>query len=86
MEDALVDQAAAIRSRADFVEFVRELSANFIEHPEIWANDRLDVFLSAMAAWVEDSDGYFASTRQSVPVSLDWKHIAEMLLAASIYE
>jgi DNA polymerase III delta prime subunit len=55
-------------------------------HPEEWENKTLGDFLDALSAWVEDMDGYYQNNSRAMPESLDWKNIAEMLLAAKYYE
>jgi hypothetical protein len=42
--------------------------------------------LEALAAWVEDMDGYYLNQGKAVPEKPDWKHVADMLMAAKLYE
>jgi len=49
-------------------------------------NDTLDSFLEALAAWTDEMDGYYRNMNEDAPVTLQWKTIADMLMAASIYE
>lgn len=48
-----------ISNREDFVLFVYELSKSFRTNPESWENKDLGAYLEALAAWVEDMDGYY---------------------------
>jgi hypothetical protein len=76
----------SVNSREDFITFLEKLRANFLEHPDEWKNSSLEDFLEAMAAWVEDMDGYYENNELPVPVVPSWKSVAEMLIAAKIYE
>ena len=82
----LPGQAAEVRSREQFVEFVRALRRDLVEHPESWENADLPRFLDAMAAWLTDMDGYFSNVGQQVPQQPDWHLLGTMLMAARTYE
>ena len=82
----LESQVDTIRSREDFIVFLRSLSRSLIDFPNDWENANLEDFLNALAAWVEDMDGYFANRGEPTPQTPDWKLIGQMLLAARIYE
>lgn len=79
-------QVNSISSRDDLVIFVRFLSDSLKKSPNEWENTTLDSFLNALAAWVEDMDGYFENRGESPPLVPDWKLVGKMLLAAMIYE
>jgi hypothetical protein len=76
----------AIGSRDEFVAFIGALRHDLSVRPEDWQNTTLDGFLEALAAWVQDMDGYYENNCLPVPSALNWKNIAEMLLAAKQYE
>ena len=80
------EQVDEIKTKADFVEFVRALGADLQANPEAWENATLDRYLSALASWLEDSDGYYQNQGRAVPTSPSWKNVAEMLMAAKTYE
>ena len=82
----LHQRALAIRSRADFVEFVRELAHSLQQSPEGLENRDLPSYLEALAAWVEDMDGYYRNRGETPPEPPGWKAFAQMLLAARVYE
>ena len=82
----LHERVAGIRSKADLVEFVRALSEDLRAKPEDWENRTLERYLSALASWLEDSDGYYKNQGRAVPVSPSWQNVAEILIAAKIYE
>jgi hypothetical protein len=80
------EKISGISTRGDFVSFVFELSKNYREDPESWQNKDLGAYLEALAAWVEDMDGYYLNQGQLVPEKPDWKVVADMLIAAKFYE
>lgn len=47
---------------------------------------RLSGFLRAWADWLRDMDGYFVNRSLPVPESPSWQFVAQMLLAARVYE
>jgi hypothetical protein len=75
-----------IKTKNDFISFVYELRKNYKENSESWENDDIGTFLGALAAWVEDMDGFYLNQNQSIHQKLDWKIIADMLSAAKSYE
>jgi hypothetical protein len=74
-----------VRTRDDFVALVRSLIANVEDAPEEWENVTLPAYLEALAAWVEDRDGYYQNRGEPVP-DVSWKAVADILLAAKVYE
>jgi hypothetical protein len=82
----LDEHTNSIRSRADFVAFVKALSKDFRDNPATWENASLESFLEALGAWVEDMDGYYINQGKPVPQQPDWKVAADMLMAAKMYE
>ena len=82
----LHEQAAAIKTREDLVEFVVALQVDLLSHPERWENASLDRFLGALASWIEDMDGYYLNQGKPSPETPGWRTIGEMLAAARIYE
>ena len=79
-------QVEAINTREDFVAFVRSLALSIKADPGTWDNLDLESFLDALAAWVEDMDGYFENRGESCPQSPSWKLAGQMLCAARVYE
>ena len=82
----LIEHQNSICLREDFVAFVKALSKDLHDNPESWENDNLERFLEALSSWVEDMDGYYLNQGQSVPQQPDWKVVADMLMAAKMYE
>jgi len=75
-----------IDSRHALVAFVRLLRNDLKENPEYWENDSLERYLNAMAAWVEDMDGYYQNQNMSMPEVIEWGVFGQILLAARVYE
>jgi hypothetical protein len=81
-----LETAAKTESRSDFVTFVRALRRSLEEEPTQWEHQDLSSYLEALAAWVEDMDGYFQSVEQDPPDRPSWRLLAQMLAAARVYE
>jgi hypothetical protein len=84
---------ADINARADHIGdkqalsfFLAELADDLLESPEDWENADLETFLRAMSAWLQDSDGYFLARGEQPPRDPTWYLIAEIFLAARVYE
>jgi hypothetical protein len=82
----LHEQVAQVDSKQALAEFVEALREDLQSNPAEWENATLDRFLGALASWIEDSDGYYINHSRPVPTSPSWRNIAEMLVAAKIYE
>jgi len=82
----LQEQAEKIHTRDDLVLFIRHLVQDLRTCPERWENTSLEAYLAAMAAWVQEMDGYYRNRGETVPQHPTWKHLREILLAARIYE
>ena len=82
----LREQVEKIQTRDDFVTFMYHLVRDLRTYPEHWDNTSLDAYLTALAAWVQDMDGYYYNRGEESPQHLMWKHVGEILLAARIYE
>lgn len=75
-----------VKTKADFIVFLNELSKNHKSSMDEWKNKRLDGFLNAMAVWVEDREAFNQSNNVQEPPDIPWGFIANMFLAAKIYE
>lgn len=75
-----------IQSREDFLRFLRLLADDLKSNPDSWENANLPRFLEALAAWIEDMDGYYLNQKQSVPEKPDWQVLRDMFMAARVYE
>lgn len=82
----LNDRLDAIKTRKEFVAFVHELLHHLQATPSEWENLSLESYLEALAAWVEDCEGFYANRGEKVPQDPNWKFLGEALLAARVYE
>jgi hypothetical protein len=80
------EYVSQVGNKADLVEFVRALANDLTTNREEWENPTLEMYLVALASWLEDSDGYYRNQGRPVPVDPSWRDVAEMLMAARIYE
>jgi hypothetical protein len=55
-------------------------------NPQAWEHRDLGSFLEALAAWVEDMDGYYDSQKLGKPKDINWQFMTDALMAARIYE
>ncbi|MGW0821644.1 DUF7660 family protein [Streptomyces sp. NPDC002845] len=51
-----------------------------------WENRTLDRFLDALAAWIDDSPGWYRNFAKGLPEEGDWTFLARALQAATLYE
>lgn len=82
----LAEHNNSIRSREDFVAFVKALRKDLHDNPASWENSTLEHFLEALGGWVEDMDGYYVNQGKPVPQQPDWKVVGDILMAAKMYE
>lgn len=79
------DELAGVRTREDFVTVTRRLAASLNDSPEEWENPTLPRYLDALAAWIEDMDGFYERRGEIAP-EIPWKVFAEIIVAAKYYE
>ena len=82
----LAERARAVHTREDLAAFVAELKADFDANRGDWTNADLASFLEAMAAWVQDMDSYYQNTGQRPAELPPWRIVADILMAARMYE
>jgi hypothetical protein len=76
-----------VSTREDLVDFVRLMSV-VAASPESddWENRSLPRFLEALSAWLGSMSGYYRNQGLEVPDLPTWRLVADMLVAATIYE
>ena len=82
----LTEKANTVQTREDFISLVHLLVQDLKENPNEWESNDLESFLRAIAAWVEDMNGYYQSQGLPLPHQPDWKLFGQILVAAKIYE
>ncbi|WEH16490.1 hypothetical protein [Streptomyces sp. VNUA24] len=75
-----------VDSREDLAAFVRALHRSHIEEGHSWENADLASFLEALAAWIDDADGWYSNAGRNLPASGDWSFFARALQTATTYE
>ncbi|MET9170206.1 hypothetical protein ABZX64_03870 [Streptomyces misionensis] len=75
-----------VGSREDLAAFVRFLRRSHAEERSSWENADLPGFLDALAAWIDDADGWYGNTGRELPPGGDWTFFARALQAATMYE
>jgi hypothetical protein len=65
---------------------VRVLAEQFRRQPEKWENADLAAYFEAMAAWVDDMEGFYRNRGETVPDQPTWNTLQDMLQAARVYE
>ena len=80
------EELQTIEGKEDLVAFIRGLASSLTQTPQEWENADLRSYLSALAAWIDDMEGYYYQAGEPMPTQPTWRTIAQMLKAASIYE
>lgn len=88
-----------VRSRTDFIEFVRTLARDFDENRDEWESEKVGDYLEATAAWLEDAVprsawsmevdpplGPFTAHFPELRDDPSWELFARALQAGSVYE
>ena len=76
-----------VKSRLDLAEFVAQLQADLIAHPEQWENADLSHFLEALSQYLVDVPGYCKNVAPDLyPEQASWRLFATVLMGASVYE
>ena len=82
----LAEVARTVQTRADLAAFITQLKADFDANRGDWQNTNLSSFLEAMAAWIEDMNGYYQNAGEKVSELPPWRILADVLIAARMYE
>jgi hypothetical protein len=69
--------------RSRVVSILKELAGEWeAGPPPDWENDTVPAYLEAMAAWLDDSDGYYGRFPPKDP----WVYFGDALRAGALYE
>ena len=82
----IYDLAETVKTKEDFVVFIKALVDDLQHNEDSWENPQLDRFLEAFGAWVKDMDGYYMNMQLPPPQNINWSVIVDMLMAARVYE
>jgi hypothetical protein len=76
-----------VRSRQELIDHLFHLLDDFDSVGDQWENQDAYAFLQAMAAWLNDCEGYYRNSTQAVDVEKpSWQLFADAITAASVYE
>lgn len=83
----LYDQIGAVRTRNDFVAFVKAMLRQYLDHPQEWGrNQDIESFLSALKSSAVSIDRLYLNRDEDFPQVPSWKLFAEILWMAADYE
>ncbi|AVJ16094.1 hypothetical protein CLM71_02550 [Serratia sp. MYb239] len=82
----MLDDLLPVSSKDGLVKLVLALAKDLKDNPDEWENKDLSSYLEAIASWIEDMDGYYENTNQPLPKDTNWKVLADILMAAKVYE
>lgn len=82
----MLNDLLPVGSRDGLAKLASALAQDLKDNPDEWENGDLGSFLEAIAAWVEDMDGYHENTNQPLPADASWGVFAAILMAARVYE
>lgn len=82
----LQKMADSIESKEQLAAFVHALAQDLHANREAWENDTLETYLEALASWIEVSDAALKKKGETPPHSPRWKDLAQLLIAAKVYE
>ncbi len=80
----LDELARAVKTREDLQSFVNALVKDLAKGK--WENKDLASYLEGLAGFVGDLDGYYTNRGAAPPKRPEWRTLAEVLLAATMYE
>ncbi|MFJ5774280.1 hypothetical protein [Streptomyces sp. NPDC093094] len=75
-----------VGSGEDLASFIRALHRNQAEEGDSWGDQDLAGFLEALAARVDDADGWYGNAGHELPADGDRRFFARALQAATVYE
>lgn len=73
----IYDIARKVTTKKDFQKFMKSLLNNLTSNSNEWENDTLESFLNGFNGYFLDKDNL---------EEIDWNKLAEILLAARVYE
>jgi hypothetical protein len=76
-----------VQSRQQLIGHLFRLMDDFDGAGNHWQNQDIYTFLQAMAAWLDDCDGFYRNFGKPIDVDQpSWQLFADMLSAAAVYE
>lgn len=87
--DEVLERHGGLRkfgTKQDFISFVHELSKDYHDNSDSWENINIGSYLEALSAWISSMEGYYKNFKLPLPDNPNWQLIAEMLVAAKVYD
>lgn len=85
--ESIEDFAESVKTKADFEKFLRLLIDDFRRKGETWGNQDLQAFLEGLFGFTVDMTGYYQNTHPKINLERpSWRVMADLLLAARVYE
>ncbi|MBO9507713.1 MULTISPECIES: hypothetical protein [Thalassospira] len=84
-DDELIDLAHRVRTKKDFLSFMLELQKNYGVQDGTWENDNLRAYLEGFHGYAVDTVDITILSNEGHEL-LSWQRLAEMMLAARVYE
>ena len=84
------NQMKNVNTKEDFLKLLAILIDDLNSND--WDNNTLESYLSGVEGWVDDMDGYFANIKDDKTLEklnnneLDWKILAHIFVASTVYE
>ncbi|TGK92234.1 DUF7660 family protein [Leptospira bourretii] len=75
-----------ISGKEEFILFLKKLIQDLNEKPSDWENLTLEAYLSSVAAWINEMEGYYLNNKKKIPNNIDWEFIKTIFLAGKYYE
>lgn len=75
-----------VDSKEKLLEFLYYLQRDFKENQDEWENIKIEDYLAAITAWIDDCEGVYQNKGEEIPKNISWNFIAQALLAAAYYE
>lgn len=82
----MADHDKAVTTRAQLISHIHSL-LRARRNGDPWENERAEDFLEALAAWLQDCNGYYRNVAQTMDVeNASWQLFADSVSAATVYE
>lgn len=76
-----------IKTKADFEVFLKAFVSEVEQDENGWENTNLTDFLNGMDGFVRDMEGYYKNMNEPFDInSVNWKILADILSASTVYE
>lgn len=76
-----------IQTRDEFIEFISDVARDYELNGHNWENRDIRSYLEAIAAWLEDCDGYYQNVGPPRDVEVPhWQVFADAVSVGRVYE